>query len=128
MSDEEEIEVSDGEKAQTEANPRIQAAVPVTVNHVENVSTVWITRATMYSALDRLGDQLAEMEGHLTPLANVGAGDMVVARFSEDGATVLFVDFGESEQQPVDIFKELPGQFRDLEPLAERVKLEGWRC
>ena len=53
---------------------------------------------------------------------------MVVARFSEDGATVLFVDFGESEQQPVDIFKELPGQFRDLEPLAERVKLEGWRC
>merc|ERR1719318_1719897 len=139
MSDDEEIEVSDGEEAQIEANPKIQAAVPVTVNHVENVSTVWITRATMYSALDRLGDQLAEMEGQLTPLANVGAGDMVVARFTEDGelyrgkvisiaiqvATVLFIDFGESEQQPVGTFMELPVQFRNLEPLAERVKLEG---
>ena len=68
MSDDEEIEVSDGEEAKTEDNPRGKAAVPVTVNHVENVSTVWITRVTMYSALDRLVDHLAEVEGQLTPL------------------------------------------------------------
>ena len=39
-------------------------------------------------------------------------------------ATVLSIDYGESEQQSVDSFMELPVQFRDLEPLAERVKLE----
>jgi hypothetical protein len=64
---------------------------------------------------------------------------MVVARFTDDGqlymakvisitnklASVLFIDFGESELQPVDSFMELPAQLRDLEPLAERVKLEG---
>ena len=33
---------------------------------------------------DIVVDQLAEMEGQLTPLTNVGVGDMVVARFTED--------------------------------------------
>ena len=55
MSDEEEIKVSDGEEAQTETNHK-QVTVLVTVNHIENVSTVWITCVTMYSALDRLSD------------------------------------------------------------------------
>ena len=55
MSEKEEIKVSNGEEAQTEANPK-QVTVLVTVNHVENVSTVWITCATMYSELDRLSD------------------------------------------------------------------------
>ena len=64
---------------------------------------------------------------------------MVVAKFTEDGelyrgkvisianqmATVLFIDFRESEDQPVDSFMELPVQFRDLESMAEMVKLEG---
>ena len=39
-------------------------------------------------------------------------------------ATVLSIDYGESEHQSVDSFTELPVQLRDLEPLAERVKLE----
>ena len=39
-------------------------------------------------------------------------------------ATVLSIDYGESEQQSVDSFMELPVQFRDLGPLVERVKLE----
>ena len=55
MSEKEEIKLSDGEEAQTEANHK-QFTVLVTVNHVENVSTVWITCATMYSVLDRLSD------------------------------------------------------------------------
>ena len=40
-------------------------------------------------------------------------------------ATALFIDFGESEHQPVDTSMELPAQFRDMEPLPERVKPEG---
>ena len=55
MSDKEEIKVSDGEETQTEANHK-QVTVLVTVNLVENVSTVWITCAIMYSVLDRLSD------------------------------------------------------------------------
>ena len=46
-----------------EDNPTSKVADPV---------TLWITRATMYSALNRSVDQLAEMEGQLTPLINVG--------------------------------------------------------
>ena len=127
----------DKEEAQTEAKPAKQVAVSVTVNHDENVSTVWIICATMYSALDRLVDQLAEIEGQLTTMTNLGVGDMVVARFTEDGglcrrkvisiasklATVLFIDYGESEQQSVESLMEIPVQFRDLGPLAER----SWR-
>merc|ERR1719466_216619 len=47
MSDEEEIEVSDGEEtqsAQSKSDPACQVPVPVTVNHVETASTVWVTR------------------------------------------------------------------------------------
>ena len=135
-----EISMLDKEEAQTEAKPAKQVAVSVTVNHDENVSTVWIICAAMYSALDRLVDQLAEMEGQLTTLTNLGVGDMVVARFTEDGglcrgkvisiasklATVLFIDYGESEQQSVESLMELPVQFRDLGPLTER-SWRGWR-
>ena len=55
MSDKEEIIVSDGEEAQTKANNK-QVTVLVTVNHIENVYTVWITCVTIYSVLDRLSD------------------------------------------------------------------------
>ena len=72
----------------------------------------------------------------MTPLTNVGMGDMVVARFFEDGQLyrvkvisiknmlykVLFIDFGEIELQPVDTSMELPAQFRYLKPLAGGVE------
>ena len=59
-------------------------------------------------------------------------GDMVVARFFEDGQlyrvkvisnknnmdTILFIDFGEIKLQPVDTSMELPAKFRYLRPLA----------
>ncbi len=64
MSDVEEIEVSDCNEAQPEGNP-INNVVLVTVNPVENVSTVLTTHASMYFALDMLVVQLADMEGML---------------------------------------------------------------
>ena len=39
--------------------------------------------------------------------------------------TVLFIGFEEIELQPVVTSMELPAQFRDMEPLPERVKPEG---
>ena len=44
---------------------------------------VWGGDSTLYSDLDRLVDQLVEMVVQLTPLTNVGVGDMVVARFTD---------------------------------------------
>ena len=79
-----EISMLDKEEAQTEAKPAKQVAVSVTVNHDENVSTVWIICLVV--------DQLAEMEGQLT---------------------TLYIDYGESEQQSVESLMELPVQFRD---------------
>ena len=38
---------------------------------------------------------------------------------------VLFIEFEEIELQPVVTSMELPAQFRDMEPLPERVKPEG---
>lgn len=64
MSDVEEIEVYDCNEAQAEDNPT-NNAVLVTVNPVENVSTVLTTRASMYFALDMLVAQLADMESML---------------------------------------------------------------
>ena len=49
---------------------------------------VWGGDSTLYSALDRLVDQLVEMVVQLTPLTNVGVGVMVVARFTEVGELV----------------------------------------
>ena len=49
-------------------------------------------------------DQLAERVGNLTPHGH---------------------DFGESRQQPVVTFMELPTQFSYLDSLTERVKPEG---
>ena len=44
---------------------------------------MWGGDSTLYSALDRLVDQLVEMVVQLTPLTNVVVGVMVVARFTE---------------------------------------------
>eukprot|EP00092_Neocalanus_flemingeri_P020850 GFUD01022588.1.p1 GENE.GFUD01022588.1~~GFUD01022588.1.p1 ORF type:complete len:1341 (+),score=457.64 GFUD01022588.1:113-4024(+) len=142
VSDEEEIEVSDGEEAETQPSVSSQGPVgpvAVTVNVVETVSTVWVTRADSYSALDKLRDQLADLEGRLQPLTGVQVGDLVVARFSgdeelyrgkvtiitEDLASVVFFDYGDTEQQPVGGFMEMPRELRDMEPLAEKVRLLG---
>jgi len=85
MSDEEEIEVSDGKEAQSQTDPACLVPVPVTVNHVETSSTVWVTRTISFPALDKLADQLADLTGRLIRLATeVQIGDLVVARFTED--------------------------------------------
>ena len=77
--------------------------------------------------MDSMVDQVAEIGGgELTPLTNAGMGNMVVARFLEDGQLyrvkvisiknmlykVLFIDFGEIELQPVDTSMELTAKFR----------------
>merc|ERR1719318_1422229 len=111
---------------------------PVIVTMVDDVNTVWVTKSSSLSMLEMMMDQLATMEEELVKLTEVHKGDIVVARFSEDGGlyrgrvisttdtgiAVVFMDYGMKEKVPTTKVWRLPEQFGEHEAMAVKVRVE----
>lgn len=98
---------------------------PVMVTHAEH-GEVWVTLTRRMERVDRVMNQLGELDGKLKTINNVRVGRLAAGKFSEDGqmyrcvvedvlvrenkVVVRYVDFGNKKKLDIGELLELPDE------------------
>jgi len=118
----------------------VSSKVPMFVTHVTSPLSFWCRPLSYYEQLDSIMATMADYYNeHIEPMSSVTAGAIVAAKYSEDeswyraevlsvsddGVSVLFVDYGNSELVTMDRIQPINNRFLSLPAQAIQCSITG---